>query len=78
MEFAWVQFDGDEPVYIDEGPSGRTNENLRVEAGTHRFAVGDAQSSACPPTQRVTIESGSTTGVTPRIIPFPQPSEDGE
>ena len=61
---------GDEPVYIDGRSSGKTNEELRVQAGTHTFAVGDADSSASPPAQIVTIELGSTNVITPRVIPF--------
>ncbi len=71
MEFVKVQFEQDTDVYIDGQRSGTTNTSIRVEAGTHDFAVGDADSSPCPPSQQISLPAGGTTVVTPRIILFP-------
>ena len=70
-EFVRVEFEGDEAVYIDGDPSGRTNETVRVEAGTHEFALGDAASSASPPPQEVPIDPGCSTIVKPFVVTFP-------
>ena len=70
-EHVRIEFEGDEAVYIDGQPSGRTNETLRVEAGTHGFALGDAASSACPPPREIPIDPGCSTIVKPFVVTFP-------
>jgi hypothetical protein len=41
MEFVKVTFPTDRLVYIDGEENGNTNEVLRVDAGTHVFALGN-------------------------------------
>src|SRR5262245_9278892 len=41
MEYVKVTFPTRRLVYIDEAENGYTNEVLRVEAGTHLFALGN-------------------------------------
>jgi len=41
MEYVIVSFPTDRLVYIDGEPNGRTNEMLRVDAGTHVFELGN-------------------------------------
>ena len=40
MEYVIVTFPTDRLVYIDGEENGRTNETLRVDAGTHVFELG--------------------------------------
>jgi len=40
MEYVIVSFPTDRSVFIDGEKGGRTNEKLRVEAGTHEFDIG--------------------------------------
>ena len=41
MEYVIVSFPTDRLVYIDGEQNGRTNEVLRVDAGTHVFELGN-------------------------------------
>lgn len=43
MEHVIVTFPTDRLVYIDEEEGGRTNEVLKVDAGTHVFELGHLQ-----------------------------------
>jgi hypothetical protein len=41
MEYVIVRFPTRRRVYIDGEDSGCTNDVLRIDAGTHRFALGN-------------------------------------
>ena len=41
MEYVIVTYPTDRLVYIDGEENGRTNETLRVDAGTHVFELGN-------------------------------------
>ena len=41
MEYVIVTYYRKRNVFMDGSPAGKTNETLRVEAGTHRFDLGE-------------------------------------
>ena len=67
MEYVIVTFPTDRLVYIDDEESGSTNEVLRVDAGTHVFALGN-QYNFRPESRKVTVKD--TTVLEPLEIPF--------
>jgi hypothetical protein len=67
MEYIIVRFPTDRFVYIDGEKGGKTNEKLRVEAGTHEFDLG-SQKNYEPELQEVVVEG--TTVLQPMEIVF--------
>lgn len=67
MEYVIVTFPTDRLVYIDDEKSGRTNEVLRVDAGTHSFSLGPVANYR-PASRDVTLED--TTPLEPRVVAF--------
>jgi len=67
MEYIIVSFPTDRFVYIDGDKGGRTNEVLRVEAGTHEFDLGNPKNFE-PGLQEVVVEE--TTVLQPMEIVF--------
>lgn len=67
MEYVIVTFLTDRLVYIDDEEGGYTNERLKVDAGTHVFALGNLQNFH--PSQR-TVMVRNTTPLAPLEIPF--------
>lgn len=43
MEYVIVKYPDEREVNINGNPNGKTNKSLRVEAGTHRFDLGEPQ-----------------------------------
>jgi hypothetical protein len=58
MEYVKVTFPTRRRVYIDEEENGYTNQVLRVDAGTHRFDLGDADNYR-PRSRKVTVKDTS-------------------
>jgi hypothetical protein len=58
MEYVRISFPSSRFVYIDGEQSGRTNEVLRVEAGTHAFDLGRFANYA-PAAQELAVEGTS-------------------
>ena len=73
MEYVKVTFPTRRRVYIDEEENGYTNEVLRVEAGTHMFALGN-RANFRPASRKVAVQD--TTVLEPLEIPFYR--KDGE
>ncbi|HWH47887.1 MAG TPA: hypothetical protein VN664_08805 [Burkholderiales bacterium] len=73
MEYVKVKFPTRRLVYIDEEENGYTNEVLRVEAGTHMFALGN-RANFHPASRKVAVQD--TTVLEPLEIPFYR--KDGE
>jgi len=67
MEYILVSFPTDRFVYIDGEKGGKTNEVLRVEAGTHEFDLGSLKNYD-PDLQEVVVEE--TTVLQPMQIVF--------
>ena len=67
MEYVTVTFPTRRLVYIDEEENGYTNEVLRVEAGTHIFALGN-RANFRPASRQVTVQDTSV--LEPLKIPF--------
>ncbi len=67
MEFVKVTFPTDRFVYVDEEQNGKTNDVLRVDAGTHTFDLGNLKNYN--PSQR-TVTVRDTTVLDPRVIAF--------
>jgi len=67
MEFVKVGFPTSRFVYIDGEQSGRTNEVLRVEAGTHLFDLGKFANYE-PASQELAVEG--TTVLKPLEVAF--------
>ena len=67
MEYVKVTFPTDRLVYIDGEENGNTNEVLRVEAGTHLFALGNLANFR-PATRTVTVQD--TTALEPLEVKF--------
>ena len=67
MEYVKVTFPTRRLVYIDEEESGHTNEVLRVDSGTHVFALGNLQNYR-PATRTLMVED--TTVLEPLEIRF--------
>jgi hypothetical protein len=67
MEYIIVNFPTDRFVFIDGEKGGRTNEVLRIEAGTHEFDLGSPEDYD-PELQEVVVEE--TTVLQPLEIVF--------
>ena len=67
MERVIVTYPTDRFVYIDDEQAGRTNEVLRVEAGTHVFDLGPL-SNYKPASRQVEVKD--TTTLQPLVIAF--------
>lgn len=67
MEYVKLVYPDDCPVYIDGESNGATNQVLRVEAGTHVFALDAA--IACQPLS-YTRAVGGTTMLEPLTLVF--------
>jgi hypothetical protein len=67
MEFVTVTFPTDRFVYIDDEQNGRTNEVLRVDAGTHVFDLGNLKNYR-PAQRKVMVQD--TTVLEPLVIAF--------
>jgi hypothetical protein len=67
MDYVKVTFPTSRFVYIDGEQDGRTNEVLRIEAGTHVFDLGKLLNYE-PASQEVAVEG--TTALTPLVIAF--------
>ena len=67
MEYVIVEFDEDRAVYIDDQENGRTNQSLRVGAGTHSFRLGGEQNYSPP---EITCAVSGTSVLSPKIIKF--------
>ncbi len=69
MEYIIVSFPTKRFVYIDGEKGGRTNDKLRIEAGTHEFDLGNLKNYT-PAVQEVEVEE--TTVLQPLVIVFSQ------
>jgi hypothetical protein len=58
MEYVKVTFPTRRRVYIDDEANGFTNQVLRVDAGTHRFDLGDGDNYR-PRSRKVTVKDTS-------------------
>lgn len=67
MEYVKVTFPTDRLVYIDDQAVGNTNEVLRVDAGTHVFALGNLDNFR-PATRTLTVQD--TTVLEPLQVAF--------
>jgi len=67
MEYVRVKFPTRRLVYIDEEENGYTNEVLRVDPGTHVFALGNLANYR-PASRTVTVKD--TTVLEPLEIAF--------
>lgn len=67
MEHVRVTFPTDRLVYIDGEENGKTNEVLRVEAGTHVFELGNLANYR-PASRKVMVKD--TTALAPLEIAF--------
>ncbi len=61
MEYVIVKFPTNRFVYIDDEKNGKTNEVLRVEAGTHKFDLGPLKNYS-PESQTVPVSDTSVLG----------------
>lgn len=67
MEYVKVTYPTDRFVYLDDEQAGRTNEVLRVEAGTHVFDLG-TPANYKPASRQVEVKD--TTVLQPLVIAF--------
>ena len=67
MEYVIVEFDETRDVYIDDQKNGKTNETLRVGAGTHTFSLSDPQDYSPPD---ITEVIQGTSVLQPKTITF--------
>ena len=67
MEYVKVTFPTARFVYIDGEQGGRTNEVLRIEAGTHQFDLGPLANYE-PASQALVVEA--STVLVPVVIAF--------
>ena len=67
MEYVKVTYPTDRFVYIDDEQDGRTNEVLRVAAGTHAFDLGTLANYK-PASRKVEVKD--TTVLQPLVIAF--------
>ncbi len=67
MEYVKVTFPTDRFVYVDEEQNGKTNDVLRVDAGTHIFDLGSLVNYK-PSQRKVMVRD--TTVLDPMVIPF--------
>jgi len=58
MEYVIVRYPTRRLVYIDDEENGYTNDVLRVDAGTHAFALGNLDNFR-PAQRTVTVEDTS-------------------
>ena len=58
MEYVIVRFPTKRLVYIDDEENGNTNEVLRVDEGTHIFALGNVNNFR-PASRKVTVQDTS-------------------
>ena len=58
MEFVVISFPTDRFVYIDGKQNGRTNNSMRVDAGSHLFDLGSLNNYE--PESQIVVVSGST------------------
>lgn len=72
MEYVKVTYPTDRLVYVDGETSGRTNEVLRIDAGTHVFDLGKMANYE-PASQEITVEG--TTVLAPMVIAFTRKGE---
>jgi hypothetical protein len=67
IEFVKVTFPTDRFVYIDDEQNGKTNDVLRVDAGTHIFDLGNLKNYR-PAQRKVVVQD--TTVLEPMVIAF--------
>ena len=67
MEYVIVTFPTDRFIYIDGEQNGRTNNSLRVDAGSHSFDLGPLKNYE--PEMQTVVVSG-TTVLDPQEIVF--------
>lgn len=67
MEHVIVEFDEERDVYVDAQRNGKTNQMLRLGAGTHTFSLSDPQNYS--PTE-ITEEIKDSSVLDPYIIRF--------
>jgi hypothetical protein len=67
MEYVVVRYPTRRLVYIDDEQNGYTNDVLRVDAGTHVFALGNLDNYR--PAQR-TVEVADTSPLEPLEVKF--------
>ena len=72
MEYVIVTFPTNRNVYIDGEHNGRTNDSLRVDAGTHIFDLGPLKNYK-PGFRKVTVSG--TTVLKPKKITFSKKDE---
>ena len=67
MEYVIVTYPTDRLVYVDGEKSGRTNEVLRIDAGTHVFDLGNLANYE-PTSREIAVEG--TTVLAPMVLAF--------
>jgi hypothetical protein len=67
MEYVIVTFPTNRLVYVDGEENGKTNEVLRIDAGTHVFELGNIANYR-PESRRKMVKD--TTALEPLEIPF--------
>lgn len=72
MEYVIVSFPTSRNVFINGNQNGKTNEKLRVPAGTHRFDLGPLKNYT-PDFQDVPVSG--TTVLDPKMILFSKKDE---
>ncbi len=72
MEYVRVTYPTDRLVYIDGEKSGRTNEVLRIDAGTHIFDLGKMANYE-PASREIAVEG--TTVLVPMVVAFTRKGE---
>ena len=72
MEYVRVTYPTGRLVYIDGEKSGRTNEVLRIDAGTHVFDLGKMANYE-PASQEIAVEG--TTVLVPLVVAFTRKGE---
>ncbi len=72
MEYVRVTYPADRVVNIDGVPGGRTNEVLRIDAGTHIFDLGETADYE-PISREVKVDG--TTVLVPMVIAFTKKME---
>ena len=75
MEYVIVKYPTNRFVYIDDEQNGKTNENLRVEAGTHKFDLGRLENYT-PESQEVSVSGSSV--LEPMEIEFFKKNSQGD
>lgn len=71
VEYVIVEYPADRPVFVDGEENGPTNAVLRIDAGTHRFNLGEPLDYK-PKNRKVVLED--TTVLDPRKVKF-KPTE---